>query len=78
MLIIGRKTSETAILYTSDGPITVKIAKVRGSKVLVGIDAPETVKVLRGEIDAVPLPQPENGPDVPPANLRHAASGDAA
>lgn len=70
MLIIGRKQSQTVTLYTSEGPIVVKIAKVRGSKVLVGIEAPENVKVLRGELDdRTPDTRQANEPDVPTAVL---------
>ena len=47
MLVLTRRTDET-ILIGEDIEITV--LAVDGSQIRVGIDAPEDVKILRGEL----------------------------
>ena len=47
MLVLTRKIGET---ITIDGDITIQIVQVRGRQVRVGIDAPKTKKVQRGEL----------------------------
>jgi carbon storage regulator len=47
MLILSRKTSESIII---DGRILVKIVRIEGGMVKVGIDAPSDVPVHRQEV----------------------------
>ena len=47
MLVLTRRTGET-ILIGDD--IEITILAVDGSQVRVGVDAPEDVKILRGEL----------------------------
>jgi carbon storage regulator len=47
MLILSRKPGESLVI---DGRITVKILRVEGDVVKVGIDAPATVPVHRQEV----------------------------
>lgn len=46
MLVLTRKIEESLIL---GGEIRVTVLGVNGDKVRLGIDAPQTVKILRGE-----------------------------
>ncbi len=46
MLVLTRKTEESLIL---GGEIRITVLGVSGDKVRLGIDAPQTVKILRGE-----------------------------
>jgi carbon storage regulator len=46
MLVLTRKTEESILL---GGEIRVTVLSVSGDKVRIGIDAPRTVKILRGE-----------------------------
>lgn len=48
MLVLSRKTEE-AISFPSLG-ITIKVVKLKGKTVSIGIDAPDQVQVLRGEL----------------------------
>ena len=48
MLVLSRRTNET-ISFPELG-ITVKIVKVKGKTVSVGIEAPDEIKILRGEL----------------------------
>ena len=47
MLVLTRRSGET-ILIGDDIEITVLV--VDGSQIRVGIDAPENIKILRGEL----------------------------
>lgn len=46
MLVLTRKVEESLIL---GGEIRVTVLGVSGDKVRIGVDAPQTVKILRGE-----------------------------
>lgn len=47
MLILSRKLGESIII---DGRIEIKIIKVSGGRVRIGIDAPDDVRVVRSEL----------------------------
>ena len=47
MLIISRKKNEGIII---NGDIVVTVADVQGDKVRIGIDAPESIKIMRKEL----------------------------
>lgn len=48
MLVLSRRTDEQ-ILFPELG-ITIKVIKTKGNQVRLGISAPESIKVLRGEL----------------------------
>jgi carbon storage regulator len=50
MLSLTRKPNESIILKTSDGDVKVMIIGQRGQYVRVGIDAPQSVAILREEL----------------------------
>ena len=47
MLIISRKKNEGIII---NGDIIIMVAEVQGDKVRIGIDAPESIKIMRKEL----------------------------
>lgn len=47
MLVLTRKANETIVI---DGQITVKVLKVRGNSISIGIEAPGDVPIRRGEL----------------------------
>ncbi len=47
MLVLTRKPEETLVI---NGNIVVRILDVKRSHVKIGIDAPEDVHILRGEL----------------------------
>ena len=49
MLILSRKVNENIVI---DGRIIVKIVRLDGENVKLGIEAPPEVGILRGELDA--------------------------
>ena len=51
MLVLSRKIGEQ--LQIGDG-ITVKVLKIRGGRIRLGIDAPEGVRITRGELNPLP------------------------
>ena len=50
MLVLSRKAGEQVVI---GGRVTVTINRVRGNRVSLAIDAPDDVKVLRGELRRV-------------------------
>jgi carbon storage regulator len=47
MLVLTRKSEETIIL---DGRVVLKILRIKGATVRVGIEAPADVRIMRGEL----------------------------
>ena len=64
MLVLSRRTDETISL--PDLGITIKIVKVKGKTASIGIEAPNQIQILRGELveaatsfnDPQPIPVP--------------------
>ena len=48
MLVLSRKTNETIEL--PELGITIEVTKVKGGTVRLGIKAPESIRILRGEL----------------------------
>jgi carbon storage regulator len=47
MLVLSRKPGQKIVI---EGGITVTVIAVKGNQVRIGIDAPEDVRILRGEL----------------------------
>lgn len=47
MLVLSRKIGETLII---DGNVRVTVVRVSGNRVALGVEAPDDVRVLRGEL----------------------------
>ena len=63
-LSIGRKVGQTFYLWRGHEKITVKISNLKGGKVILNIDAPESYRIYRDEWcdqDGNPLPQTTEG-----------------
>ena len=52
MLILSRRETEK-VLFPTLG-ITVEVTRVKGNTVRLGIDAPQEIRVIRGELESVP------------------------
>jgi len=50
MLVLSRKVGETLVIGDN---ITLRINKISGNRVTVGIEAPGNVRILRGELAEV-------------------------
>ena len=52
MLTLTRKEGQTIAIENniSEGRITIKVASLRAGRVRLAIDAPDAVKILRGEL----------------------------
>jgi len=50
MLVLTRGPGEEIVITTGEGPITVKVVKISPTRVKLGIEAPEGMLVLRGEL----------------------------
>ena len=59
MLVLSRKPSQTIVI---DGQVVIRINQIRGNQVAIGIEAPDSVRILRGELqDTQELPT-QQGP----------------
>ena len=47
MLVLSRKIGEKLVI---DGNISVVVQKISGNRVTLGIEAPESVRIVRGEL----------------------------
>lgn len=47
MLVLSRKASETIVI---DETITIKVLKVQGNRVRLGIETPKGMRVIRAEL----------------------------
>ncbi|XZE20501.1 carbon storage regulator [Pirellulaceae bacterium SH449] len=47
MLVLSRKVGDKVVI---DGNITVEVVKINGNRVTLGIEAPASVRILRGEL----------------------------
>lgn len=68
MLVLSRKKTQTILLHTKDGPVEITVLQTKGGTVKIGIDAPQSVRAVRGELEDFnePNPNPENAdPGVP-------------
>ena len=50
MLVLTRRPDESLNFQIGGLSMTVSIVAVKGNQVRIGIDAPDSVKVLRGEL----------------------------
>jgi carbon storage regulator len=73
MLVLSRKEGEKILI--GDG-VVLTINRIAGNRVAIGIEAPRSVRVVRGEL--APLPeriQPAAGQSVPLADAHVALAG---
>ena len=48
MLVLGRKVGESVEI---DGQIKIRVVKVKGNRIQLGIEAPDDVQILRSELN---------------------------
>lgn len=63
MLVLSRKKNERIVI---DDDIVITVVEIRGDKVRLGVEAPETVPVHRQEVwDAIKRKEREQGQEAP-------------
>ena len=50
MLVLSRKLLEKIVIDTPAGKVTVQVVRIKGNTVTLGIEAPPSVTILRGEL----------------------------
>ena len=53
MLVLSRKVGERLVIGEN---ITVVVSRVAGNRVMIGIEAPSDVRIIRGELKAFTAP----------------------
>lgn len=56
MLVLSRRRGENIVL--PDLGVTIAVEQIRGSRVVLGVEAPRELRVLRGELQPRTLPDP--------------------
>ncbi len=72
MLVLSRKVGERIV---SDDRVTIVINRISGNRVTIGIEAPESVRIVRGEL--APIVEAFEGPageEAPAADDEEAAA----
>jgi carbon storage regulator len=67
MLVLSRKTNQTIVI---DGNIEIQVLKIKGNTVRLGIKAPSTIKVLRGELSPFETPACEEVAETPAGYIK--------
>ena len=67
VLVLTRKIGEGIVL---DGNVQLKVLRISGSRVTIGIDAPQNVRVLRADLDQHPADALGDVPEVPALDRR--------
>ena len=60
MLVLNRRMNDQVILRTAEGEVRVTVVFVRGREVRLGFEAPDSINIVRAEIDQANL---QNGVD---------------
>lgn len=50
MLVLSRKSGQT--IHIGEG-VTIRVTKIKGNRVTLGIEAPENVRIVRGELEPI-------------------------
>ncbi len=61
MLVLSRKVGEKLVIGDN---ITIVVNRVAGNRVTIGIDAPDSVRVIRAELKSAPEAPPTREPAV--------------
>ena len=56
MLVLSRKEGERLVIGDN---ITLVVSKINGNRVTIGIEAPKSVKIVRGELERPEEPEME-------------------
>ena len=70
MLVLSRKAKETIVF--PELRISLKVVRVKGNVVQLGIEAPDSVRILRGELEAIvnEFQGPASKTDLDPAEMQ--------
>ncbi|MCE9556084.1 MAG: carbon storage regulator [Planctomycetes bacterium] len=58
MLVLSRKRGEQLVIGSD---ITVTVVECNGNRIKIGIEAPDYIRIVRGELNAIPCPAPTGG-----------------
>ncbi|UTF61287.1 carbon storage regulator [Gilvimarinus sp. DA14] len=50
MMILSRRLGESVIIEIDREPVKLKIMSIEGKQVILGIEAPKDIKILRTEV----------------------------
>ena len=62
MLVLSRKVGQEILIGDN---VRITVTKVSGNRVTLGVEAPDHVRILRGELEPIACSFDEKGKDVP-------------
>lgn len=51
MLVLSRKVHQTIILKLAGTVVSLEVRRITPTRVVIAVEAPEQVKILRGEVE---------------------------
>ena len=75
MLVLSRKIGEKLVIGDN---ITVVVSRVAGNRVMLGIEAPHDVRIIRGELKSFAEVEPTAAVPAAASSFEHAADAAAA
>ncbi len=72
MLVLSRRESDQVVIPSLG--ITLQVLSVKGNVVKLGIDAPQSIKILRGELTEKSVDRPEDSRPAKPGRSQTARS----
>lgn len=69
MLVLSRKVGERIVI---DDRITIVVNRISGNRVTIGIEAPDSVRIVRGELQPIveSFEAPEEGEESEPEEVK--------
>ena len=76
MLLLAQNSREVILLETTDGTIELRITRIEGDEARIGIEVPQSVRIIRKELEQLPTePSPDASNTFESVSVSQAAAG---
>lgn len=76
MLLLAQNSREVILLETTDGTIELRITRIEGDEARIGIEVPQSVRIIRQELEQPPTePPPDASNTFGSVSVSQAAAG---
>ena len=77
MLLLAQNSREVILLETTDGTIELRITRIEGDEARIGIEVPQSVRIIRQELEQPPTepPPPDASNTFESVSVSQAAAG---
>ena len=63
MLLLAQNSREVILLETTDGTIELRITRIEGDEARIGIEVPQSVRIIRQALEQPPTEPPPDAPN---------------